>query len=143
MSNTQLRELLQHLDANGDGVVDAGEFLDAMRRHEQSMGTPLKGSDEHYFDSTPGSNSRIRRDSPIRSLRRSRVIDSNNGSPSRNRRHREELMGGGGGSLLSPSRLRRASYSPGRVSLNNSQRGGNPSSPGKISNSERENNWKR
>ena len=48
MTNHQLKDLLKHLDANGDGVVDAGEFLDAMRRHEESMQpTPAKSDRYH------------------------------------------------------------------------------------------------
>jgi len=114
MSNTQLKDLLNHLDANNDGVVDAGEFLDAMRRHEESMQpTPSKGGNQMMMNvndfTIGGSNT------PIRSLRGSRNSNrSGGGSGGGGRRiedlHRHELRGGGGGSLLSPSRNQRASY---------------------------------
>ena len=130
MSNTQLKDLLTHLDANGDGVVDAGEFLDAMRRHEESMqGTPAKGIEyvegdrlQHSRLSSSGGSvgfgSSSRRTSPFDGRRSGgnssgspiRSLTGSRGSTGTPRHSREELMGGGGGSLLSPSRTRRASY---------------------------------
>ena len=131
MTNTQLRELLQHLDTNKDGVVDAGEFLDAMRRHEDSMTSTTPRSEKSPYDTrvpeqnilytTPYSggggsvHGSVRGGgglSPIRSLHSSR--GSSFGESSSQRRHhlREELTGGGGGAILSPGRMRRASASP-------------------------------
>ena len=112
MTNTQLKELLHHLDANGDGVVDAGEFLDAMRRHEESMNpTPAKGSLLMMNERESAYQNNHHGGSPIRSLRSSRS-SAEGVSPSQHTTQHRELGGGGGGSLLSPSRSRRASYSP-------------------------------
>lgn len=82
MSPAQLRDLLNHLDANGDGVVDAGEFLEAMRLHEEQMKpTPTKSPQQ--ASSSLGAPRVRQRASPIR-------------------QPRMRVYGNAGGDLLSP-----------------------------------------
>ncbi len=108
MSPQALRELLNHLDANGDGVVDAGEFLDAMRFHEEQM------------QATPDRQSRVG-DTPARSFTPARGLPEGYGGdrikrtppegvrlPNRHARGTPLEPGNGGGSLLSPAAVQAA-----------------------------------
>ena len=96
----EVDEALERFDANGDGVVDAGEFLEAMRLHEEQMKpTPTK----KVIPQQPI----VQGASPIRQPRMKNNLnaDGSRASPSK-RQNRitadARVSGWGGGDLLSP-----------------------------------------